>query len=61
MTTETHKIDRAAETTIALNDGAVARIVHKDGSSFAGRAAVMMDEGALIVAYADGTSVALTL
>ena len=61
MKTDTHQIARSRHTALDLPHGAVARIVLKDGARFDGKAEIAFDDGALVLAYADGTSVALAV
>ena len=61
MTTQIHKIARARTTVVDMPEDAVARIVHKDAGRFVGKPVVTYEDNALVVAYADGTQVSLTL
>lgn len=61
MKTDMHKIARATDTVIDLAEGRAAKIVHKDGAAFRGKAAVFVEDNALVLTYADGTSVSLAL
>ncbi|MBS0123419.1 hypothetical protein [Thetidibacter halocola] len=61
MKTETHQIARARNTAIDLRENTVVRVVPKDGARFAGKAAVAYEDNAIVFAYADGTTVSLTI
>lgn len=60
MKTETYLIDRLADTPVVLAENTVAKIMQTDGRAFVGNAYMTEQDGALVVAYADGTSVSLT-